>query len=159
MEAYGPRGLGDGGGLGGEGGEVHLVGGFVLIKRKQREYAVAGAGGEGGKVGSVEYSAVLLEFGGGNELDAEAPGGERIEGPADGLRLDVEQAGKARHEGRAEDMQGARTEHERAGAILEAAGAGIGRGREALVVELPVVVIEQVAELAAARVRGAAISG
>jgi hypothetical protein len=59
-EADGPGCFRDGGGLRGEGGEVNLFGGFVLIKREQGEDAVAGAGGEGGKVGGGEYGACLL---------------------------------------------------------------------------------------------------
>jgi hypothetical protein len=56
-------------------------------------------------------------------------------------------------------MQGPRTEDEGAGTVLQAARAGVGRGGEALVVELAVVVVEQVAELAAAGVRSAGVGG
>jgi len=140
-------------GEGGQGGEVDVGGGLVLVKRKNAEDAVSGTGSEGGEVGRVEDLAGLFEFGGGEEVDAEALGGQGDEGPADSLDGGLENHSETGGEGGTEDVDGSGPEDEGAGAILEAAGAGICGGGEEFVVEGFIAVVEEVAELAAPMVR------
>jgi len=146
-------------GEGGEGGKVDLGGGLVLIEGEDAEDAVTGAGGEGGEVGRVEDLAGVLEFGGGEELDAEALGGEGGEGPADGLDGGFKEVSEARDERRAENVESLGPEDEGAGTIVEAAGSGVGDGREEFVVERLIAVVEEIPELAAQMIRALVLRG